>query len=219
MGASACTGGEDWAFGVPAVDSPAIMSGESLKRLIECGITLAEGVTADDVGARMDEFVDLFGDEPSEFGRWLGLLTALGEGRATNVVSIDPECDANYPAFVGELNRLAGAELVRVISWSGLVEDDDAPITVSVELPDTARATWRFKNEADWIDVAVVSKFADVVASHSDRRMFQVEVGDDDWSDEWVANLMAQNMLIVCCAQSVHAALGAATSLSFVPLS
>lgn len=194
------------------------MNSDKLTRLIECGITLMQGVTADDVTARLDEFATLFGDAPSEMAEWLGVLTAIGEGRSADVASVDPECDADYPAIIAELNRLAGAELVRVVAWSGMVEEGVEPITVSVELPRDAHATWQFENEGDWIDVTVVSEYAAVLASASTRRMYAVEIGDDDWNDDWVPNLMAQNVLIVCCEPSVGEAIADRTPLCLVPL-
>jgi hypothetical protein len=132
------------------------MNDVTVAALIDCGIRLSTGVTFDDVTARVDEFEALFGQAPSDFGLWLGVLTALGEGRSKDVLSIDPECDADYPFVVAELNRLAGDEFVRVVTWSG-ISDDESPISVTVELPGAKQATWEFKNEGDWIEVAVIS--------------------------------------------------------------
>jgi hypothetical protein len=190
--------------------------GDKLARLVECGLTLSEGVAPDEVTARLDEFASHFGDAPSQYAQWLGVLGAMGEGRSPDVASIDPECDADYPAIIAELNRLAGEELVRVVAWSGMVEDDEVPLTVTVELPGATHATWQFENQGDWIDIAVIAKFAAVLASASPRRMYEVEIGDDEWSDDWVPNLMAQNLLIVSCEPSIRDAVAAATPLHLV---
>ena len=90
------------------------MNGETLTQLVECGLTLSEGVTPEEVTARLGAFASHFGDAPSEFAEWLGVLVAMGGGRSPDVATIDPECDADYPAVIAELNRLAGADLVRV---------------------------------------------------------------------------------------------------------
>jgi len=195
------------------------MDGDTTRQLVECGLTLSDGVTTDEVTARFGEFALLFGDAPSEYAAWLGVLVAMGGGRSPDVATIDPECDADYPAIIAELNRLAGADLVRVLAWSGTVEDEDQPLTVTVELPAATHSTWEFENQGDWIDVSVVSEYATVLASASPRRLYEVEIGDEQWGDDWVPNLIAQNVLIVCCEPSVRDAVAAATPLRLVPVS
>jgi hypothetical protein len=150
---------------------------EQFRVLASCGVRLSAGATPEAVLAEHPR--EVFEKTPFRL-----LLAVLGgeEGWAANLWHFDTECiedHGDYARIAERFRDLAGGELpLADIEDSVDLEAGEASVTFAL---DGKSYAWTCEVDDDWVDAAIISKFAEVfTARETGRRYTYLDLGGQD---------------------------------------
>jgi hypothetical protein len=178
---------------------------KQLDTLSRCGITLRHNVTIEHLLASFDR--KSYEEEP-----YVLLLTVMGgelevepfEYASDNIWHFDTECieDHNdYVKIAQRLNDLAG-DALPLTDIEDYVDIEEGEAWLSFIL-DNKKIRWAAKVEDDWVDPAILSRFAELLFERKAGKRFTY------------LDLGGQDLLIGCSAPEQIEKLKADTSLNF----
>lgn len=178
---------------------------EQLRILEECGVRRRAGVT-------IDQVLTSWGREQFEADPFRLAVVALGAQAeeppyphlSDSVWHFDTECiegDGSYVAIAERMRDLAQGDLP-LTSITDSVDIDEGIAWLEFEL-DGRKVHWDAEMQDDWVDAAILSRFAELLAGRKTERRFTY------------LDLQGQDCILGCCTSEQLATLRQKTGLDF----